>query len=202
MLFAAYLLFSARRKNSDFFRLATYSLITDILFLSMLVLALGELEGGIGILLVFTSAVAAVLLPLRIALFLASIASLTIIGSALWNYYTGVTTVEPMLNAGLYGVTAMVSAVMTHQLAYWARDYRLIAEKQRETLSELEQVNELIIRRMRTGVIAVDHEEQGPGNERIGLVPDGQPTGSPAPPENAVAQAEPDTRRMEKGHVC
>ena len=158
LLFAAFLLFSARRKTSNIFQLATYSLITDILILSMLVLALGSIEGGLGILLVFTSAVAAVLLPLRIALLLASIASLTIIGSALWNYFTGVTNAEPMLSAGLYGVTAMVSAVMTNQLAYWARDYRLIAEKQRETLSELEQVNELIIRRMRTGVIAVDHE--------------------------------------------
>ncbi|GAG93686.1 unnamed protein product, partial [marine sediment metagenome] len=142
------------------FKLATYSLITDILIFSMLVLALGSTEGGLGILLVFTSAVAAVLLPLRIALFLASIASLSIIGGALWNYFTGVTAVQPMLNAGLYGVTAMVSAIMTHQLAYWARDYRLIAEKQRETLSELEQVNELIIRRMRTGVIAVDHNSK------------------------------------------
>ena len=160
MLFAAYLLFSAKRKNANFFRLATHSLRADILFLCMLLLALGELDGGIGILLVFTSAVAAVLLPLRIALFLASIASLTIVGSALSNYYTGVTAAEPLLSAGLYGVTAMVSAVMANKLAYWARDYRLIAEKHRETLYELEQVNELIIRRMRTGVIAVDHKSK------------------------------------------
>ncbi len=47
---------------------------------------------------------------------------------------------------------------MANKLAYWARDYRLIAEKQKETLSELEQVNELIIRRMRTGVMAVDED--------------------------------------------
>ena len=65
-------------------------------------------------------------------------------------------TAESMLQAALYGVTAMISAVMANRLAYWARDYRLIAEKQQATLTELEQVNELIIRRMRTGVIAVD----------------------------------------------
>ena len=45
---------------------------------------------------------------------------------------------------------------MANRLAYWARDFRLIAEKRRATLTELEQVNELIIRRMRTGVLAVD----------------------------------------------
>jgi len=157
MMFAAYHLFSARRVNANFFQLATYSLMTDIIFLSMLLLALGGLTSGVGILLIFTSGVAAVLLPLRIALFLASIASLTIIGSAWWLYHPGNST-EPLLQAGIYGVTAMVSAIMANQLAFWARDYRLIAEKHRETLYELEQVNELIIRRMRTGVIAVDHE--------------------------------------------
>ncbi len=158
MLFAAYHLFSARRRNTNFFKLATYSLTTDIFVLSALALAFGSLEGGIGILLVFTSAVAAVLLPLRIALLLASIASLTMIFGALWNYYPDNTITESMLQASLYGVTAMVSAVMANQLAYWGRDYRLIAQKHRATLSELEQVNELIIRRMRTGVIAVDHD--------------------------------------------
>ncbi len=157
LLYAAYHLFSARRINADFFKLATYSLTTDIIFLSLLLLALGGLTSGLGVLLIFTSGVAAVLLPLRIALFLASIASLTIIGSVWWPYDPSSST-ELLLQAGIYGVTAMVSAVMANQLAFWARDYRLIAEKHRETVFELEQVNELIIRRMRTGVIAVDHE--------------------------------------------
>ena len=160
LLFASYHLFSARRKDTNFYRLATYSLMTDIVFLSLLALSLGSLEGGVGILLVFTSAIAAVLLPLRIALFLASLASLSMIGAAFWIPDPQIGTTEAVLRAGLYGITAMVSAVMTHQLAYWARDYRLIAEKHRATVSELEQVNELIIRRMRTGVIAVDHDDQ------------------------------------------
>jgi two-component system sensor histidine kinase PilS (NtrC family) len=82
------------------------------------------------------------------------------IGSAWWNNYPDTTTAWPLVQAGLYGVTAMVSAVMANKLAYWGRDYRLIAEKHRETLYELEQVNELIIRRMRTGVIAVDHDSK------------------------------------------
>jgi two-component system sensor histidine kinase PilS (NtrC family) len=65
---------------------------------------------------------------------------------------------EAILRAGLYGVTAMLATLVAHQVAYWARDYRLIAEKSQAAVSELEQVNELIIRRMRTGVIVVDHE--------------------------------------------
>ncbi len=149
-------LFDAKREEVNFFRLAAYSLFTDIVFLSLLVVLFGGVDGGIGILLVFTSAVAAVLLPLRTALLLASIASLTIVGTALWHFILLAGTAESMLQAALYGFTAMISAVLANRLAYWGRDYRLIAEKQKETLTELEQVNELIIRRMRAGVITVD----------------------------------------------
>jgi two-component system sensor histidine kinase PilS (NtrC family) len=156
LLVAFFHLFSARREQVNFYRLAAYSLFTDILFLSLLVVVFAGIDGGIGILLVFTSAVAAVLLPLRIALLLASIASLTMVGTALWHFLMQAGTTESMLQAALYSVTAMISAVMANHLAYWGRDYRLIAEKQKETLTELEQVNELIIRRMRTGVITVD----------------------------------------------
>jgi len=156
LLFASFYLYGALRNIINPFRLATYSLFTDIFFIALLVILIAGVEGGVGILLVFTSTVSAVLLPLRIALMLASIVSLTVIGTALWNFATLVGTTESMLQAALLSVTAMISVFMANKLAYWARDYRLIAEKQKETLTELEQVNELVIRRMRTGVITVD----------------------------------------------
>jgi len=156
LLFAAFHLFSARRQSANSHHLATYSLFTDVMFLSLLTFAYGAVTGGVGILLVFTSAVAAVLLPLRMALLIASIASLGMIGTALGRYAAGSAAADALITAGLFGVTAMVSALLTHRLAYWARDFRLIAERRRETLSELQQVNELVIRRMRVGVLAVD----------------------------------------------
>ncbi len=156
LLFAASYLFISSWKAVNFFRFATYSLCTDTAFLCLLVILFAGIGGGLGVLLVFTSAVAAVLLPLRIGLLLASIASLTMSGTVQWQFLFYAGPAQPMIQAGLYSITAMVSAVMANKLAYWARDYRLIAEKQKETLSELEQVNELIIRRMKTGVIAVD----------------------------------------------
>ncbi|MDH3788886.1 MAG: hypothetical protein OES53_10020, partial [Xanthomonadales bacterium] len=62
LLFAVYFLFSGRRSDPDFYRLATHSLFADVFFLSLLVIVFGGVNGGIGILLVFTSAAAAVLL--------------------------------------------------------------------------------------------------------------------------------------------
>ncbi len=156
LIFAVLHLLNAKRLNVNFYRLAAFSLTTDIAFLSILVIIFGGIDGGFGILLVFTSGVAAVLLPLRMALLMASVASLAMIGTSLWNYQPLPSSAQSLIQAGLYSVTAMISVVIANQLAYWARDYRLIAEKRKATLTELEQVNELIIRRMRTGVIAVD----------------------------------------------
>jgi two-component system sensor histidine kinase PilS (NtrC family) len=156
LLFAVFQLFSSRRKLANFFRLASFSLFADVIFLGLLVVAYAGIEGGLGILLVFTSAAAAVLLPLRKALFIAAIASLSMVGTAIWQFVVGGGTPESLVSAALYGITAMVAAILANRVAYWARDFRLIAERRKATLTELEQVNELIIRRMRTGVVAVD----------------------------------------------
>jgi len=159
LVFAAYHVFSAFRPRRDVFRLAQYSMMTDIFFLSLLLLSFGGLENGMGVLLIFAGALGAIMLPMRLALFLASIASLAMIGEAVWRAYPN-DGMEAVLRSGLYGVTAMLAALVAHQIAFWARDFRLIAERSRKAVSELEQVNEMIIRRMRTGVIVVDRNRQ------------------------------------------
>ena len=75
VLAALFYLYASRRVTTDFFRLASLSLSTDVLFLGALVVTTSGIEDGLGILLVFTSGVAAVLLPLRYALLLASVAA-------------------------------------------------------------------------------------------------------------------------------
>ena len=153
-------LFRARSFETDVYHLASFSLSTDVIFLGLLVVFTSGIENGIGILLVFTSGAAAIILPLRIALFLASIACIAMIGTAGWDFYMESGQARDLIQAGLFGITALVTAVLANQLAYWARDYRLIAEKRKAALTELEQANELIIRRMRTGVIAVDENNK------------------------------------------
>ena len=155
LVFAAFNLFSALRPSPKIHRLAQFSMLTDILFLSLLLVSFGGLQNGLGVLMIFACGLAAILLPIRFALFLASIASIAILAETIMRQVP-VEGMEAVLRAGLYGVTAILVTLVAHQLAFWARDFRLIAERSRAVVSELEQVNELIIRRMRTGVIVVD----------------------------------------------
>ncbi len=160
LLAALLYLFKARDSDTDVYRLANLSLSTDTIFLSLLVILTAGIEDGIGILLVFTCGAAAIILPLRNALLLASFACLSMIGTASWGFFMESGESRGLIQAGLFGSTALVTAILANQLAYWARDYRLIAEKRKAALTELEQANELIIRRMRTGVIAVDENNK------------------------------------------
>jgi two-component system sensor histidine kinase PilS (NtrC family) len=152
------LLVLTHRQALNSFALAKISLFTDMAFLSLLYTGFGGLESGLGVLLIFISAAAAILLPLRMALFLASIATLVIIGEAFFAAVTVRQEFENLVSAGLYGLTNFLTAILVHLLAFWARDYRLIAERQQRHLTRLEQINELIIRRMRGGVLAVDQQ--------------------------------------------
>jgi two-component system sensor histidine kinase PilS (NtrC family) len=153
---AAYLFIETRYKATNVYYLAQISLFIDILFLALLLFIFGGLESGLGVLLVFVCATAAILLPLRTAFFLAALASLAVIGESFLGGYLRSGEAENLIRSGIYGFTNFLIAVLAHVLAYWARDYRLIAERHQATLSRLEQINELIIRRMRSGVLAVD----------------------------------------------
>jgi two-component system sensor histidine kinase PilS (NtrC family) len=159
-IMAVFLAIEARRRSARPFFLAQVSLFTDILFLSILLFIFGGLESGMAILLIFASASAAILLPLRIALFLASLVVLAFIGEALAGMLLRDEARSELIQAGLYGTTTFIICIIVNLLSYLLRDYRLIAEQQAVELTRLEQINELVIRRMRSGVLAVDAESQ------------------------------------------
>jgi len=153
---AIYLAAEARRANAEHYMLAQISLFLDILFLSVLLFMFGGPDSGLGILLIFASASAAILLPLRTALFFAALVVIAFVGEALADVllYRAVNT--DLVEASLYGTTTFIITVLVNLLAIWLRDYRVLAERQAVQLTRLEQINELIIRRMRSGVLAVD----------------------------------------------
>ena len=63
-------------------QLALASLLFDVVMVSLLLMTFGGLDSGLGVLLLFISAAAAILLPLREALFIASLATIGIVGEA------------------------------------------------------------------------------------------------------------------------
>lgn len=155
---AVFLAFDNRRRATRPYPFALFTLFTDLLFISVLLFIFGSLQSGIAVLLIFSSASAAVLLPLRIALLYASLVVLAFIGQSLVSWLIEGESVAVMIKAGLYGATTLATTVLVNMLVRWLKDYRLINERQALQLTRMEQVNELVIRRMRSGVLAVNSE--------------------------------------------
>lgn len=147
---------SRRQQQQEIYETALQALLLDVFLITVLL----NTFDGLSVLLVFIGAAAGMILPLRVALVVAGIGSLAVITQPLIG--TALSEVDPqrMLGAGLFGVTLFVITIITHLLACWARDMRLIAERQLVALTRLEQINELIIRRLRSGVMAVDESGQ------------------------------------------
>lgn len=139
--------------------LAAFSLATDLVIITIVLHCFGGLESGLAILLLFTVGVSALLLPLRIALFFAAMVSLALIGEAIVAMQTESGS-SAALQAGLYGTASFVTALGCSLLGRWGREYQLLAERRGLDLANLAQVNELIIQRMRSGVLVVDRQNR------------------------------------------
>jgi two-component system, NtrC family, sensor histidine kinase PilS len=135
--------------------LAGFSLATDLIVVSIVLHCFGGIESGLVILLLFIVGVAGLLLSLRTALLFASLvtfglfADVSLAGRAI----PGTTA---LIQASLYGIAAFVTALGFSLLGRWGREYQQLAERRGVDLASLEQINELIIHRMRSGVLVVD----------------------------------------------
>jgi two-component system sensor histidine kinase PilS (NtrC family) len=151
--FSVYFIVTARRPGARSNELALQSLLLDVLLITLLL----NTFSGVAMLLFFVGAAAGIVLPLRLALLVAALASLGVLSQpAVTLLFVGNVDPDQLITAALFGVTLFVLTVMTHLLANWARGYRLIAERQMLSISRLQQINELVIRRLRSGVVAVD----------------------------------------------
>jgi two-component system, NtrC family, sensor histidine kinase PilS len=135
--------------------LASFSLAADLIIISTILHCFGGIESGLVVLLLFTVGIAGLLLSLRTALLFASLVTIGLVIDAGLAARTAPTTTVA-IQAGLYGIAAFVTALACSLLGRWGREYQLLAERRGVDLASLEQINELIIHRMRSGVLVVD----------------------------------------------
>ncbi|MDC8015820.1 sensor histidine kinase [Tahibacter soli] len=132
------------------------ALVFDVLAAVFAIASMQEASGGIAILLMFNIGAAALLLPPRLAGALAVFGgiALTVQVLVLRLYderYDG-SLLEPVLFAMAYVASYGLFSVLRKQM----RATEALAEQRGTDLANLSQVNEMIIRRMKTGVLVVD----------------------------------------------
>ena len=160
-LVMAVLLFVFGRRGD--LRVATLAGIsTDLLFGLLAIHAVPAAGTGIALMLMFNVGAAALLLPARYGLGAALVAVAGIIGEYAWTALIDETdrmVAEPLMFAVAYLALATLTSILGRQM----RASYDLAERRGVETAHLTEVNELIIRRLRTGVLLVD------GHNRVRL---------------------------------
>jgi two-component system, NtrC family, sensor histidine kinase PilS len=133
------------------------TLLVDIGAAVLAIAAMNDARIGIAMMLAVNLAAGALLLPLRLALFLSALATLGVLGRTLLSLpHMGSADDRDLLESGLFGIAYFSIVVLCNVLGRQLRASEALAEQRSIDLVNLSQVNELIIRRMKTGVMLVD----------------------------------------------
>ncbi|MGH8426739.1 MAG: sensor histidine kinase [Gammaproteobacteria bacterium] len=157
LLFALVVIAALARKRPGLQVQAALEPLTDLFAAVVIVQAIGANLGILAVLLVPPVAVAAASADnRRRALFFASLATLTLLAVVLGNqlgrgldfiYYT---------EAGLFGLAAFAFALAAYALARGLSETLALAQKRRLELRGLDEINRLIVARLRIGIVVLD----------------------------------------------
>ena len=118
--------------------------------------ALPSAAAGIAMMLLFNVGAAAMLLPRRWSLTIAGLAGAALIGEYLWSLLAGHGHQRPLAEMLMFAVSYLAIATLTSVLGRQMRASQALAEERGSQVANMAEVNELIIRRMRTGVLLVE----------------------------------------------
>ena len=159
LLFATIMLLLGR-KERWLVPLALVGVCVDIVVAVLITYALPEATAGIAMLLLFNVAAAALLLPFRLAVGIAVLAAVAMSLEFLVGVFGFSSSERPVAEVIMFAVTYLAVGYLAAQTGQRARSSQALAEQRGVEVANLFEVNELFIRRMRTGVLVVDAENR------------------------------------------
>lgn len=127
----------------------------DVVALALIIHAAGGLKSGLGALLVVVVVAGGALIPGRLAVFIAAIATLSVLSEAVYAELIG-TGQDHFAQAGMLGAIFFITAVLAQLLSRTMQRSQLLAEQQAQDLSKLASLNQHIISRMQVAVLVLD----------------------------------------------
>ncbi|MDF1643623.1 MAG: ATP-binding protein [Pseudomonadales bacterium] len=152
-------LFFGRSERSRLGWLYTIILI-DIAAITLLLHASDGIASGLGILLIVNLAAGNILIPGQMGLLLPAVASISVLGNEAYLSLSGGSEQRLYFQAGLHGVIYFAVSWSMQYLARRIRSSTKLADQRAEELDDLQQLNELIIQRMLTGIMVLDGNDQ------------------------------------------
>jgi two-component system sensor histidine kinase PilS (NtrC family) len=135
-------------------------LVVDIASQVLITHASGGINGGFAVLLMVTTGAAAVFVPGQIATLVAALTSLAVLSEAMWIVLRHDAPIGEVFSAGVLGVLLFASSMLVQRLAIRLQRSQALASQRAREVSELQQLNQLIVQRMQTGILLVDADSR------------------------------------------
>src|SRR5436190_10078407 len=161
LLLALAALAASHWRTPDFDTQVSMLAFGDVALLTLLMHASGGLSSGLGLLLIVAIAASSLMLGRKVAIFYASLATIAAMLEHSWGLLIGDLVSEEMIQGypqvAILGVGLFATAFLGYTLAQRLRATEVLAERRGMDLANLAHINEIIIQRMQSGVLACDH---------------------------------------------
>ena len=134
------------------------AILIDLLALTLVTYAHTGITGGLANLMIFSVAAGSILLGGRYATFFAATASLLILVSEATRQTFDGPSSSQYFQAGVMGMVFFTIALLVRNIAKRIQTSEILAEQQAHDIAQLQQLNERIIQRMRTGILVTDDQ--------------------------------------------
>jgi two-component system sensor histidine kinase PilS (NtrC family) len=151
----ALMLFSNRDRASLAWQ-ALVGFAVDVVVATLITHAVPGAAPGVAMMLLFNVGAAALLVGLPLAMAVATAAAAAVIGEYLWNVLVLGNSERPMAEVLMFSVSFFAMATVSNLLGRQMRESHALADLRGAEAANLTEVNGLIIRRMRVGVLLVD----------------------------------------------
>ncbi len=155
-LLAVAVFVASESRRSSVTVLALVGVGCDLVMGSLLLFVFGGLSSGVGVLLLITVSMSALLLPGRLALLTAAVATFALLSESFYALTVEGTSERNLAQAALLGTAFFATVAIFYWLARLTRESQELVERQGVDIANLAQINELIIQRMRTGILVID----------------------------------------------
>ncbi|MCG6937669.1 MAG: PAS domain-containing protein [Gammaproteobacteria bacterium] len=134
--------------------------LVDISCIILLMHATGGIRTGLGMLLIISVSMTSLFLPKQTTILFAAITTLVIIGEQIYSQVSYADYTPAFTQAGLLGILIFISAFLTIYTSKRLKESEKLAEKTSYELETIVQMNEHIIRKMRTGIMVIKNNGQ------------------------------------------
>jgi two-component system sensor histidine kinase PilS (NtrC family) len=143
-------------KWPDFNLQLSLHVLTDILFIVVLMFASGGIKSGLGLLLIVAIAAASLISQGRLALFYASIATIALLLEQSYQMISWTEHYDDYSHAVMLSLSCFATAWLAHSLAKRANLSEALASQRGIDLENLAQINKLITQEIEDGILVVD----------------------------------------------